>query len=141
MKKIKVLLLNALLASVLIFMTAPASHSATGTYIDCIHGCPDLTACTNCCNQVFSSVLSRCNANRDQCEALCPPGNMDCLDECMIARSGCLMQERRNFDCPHWGENGRNLGIGSGAGVSVFSTSKPLSSFRSECRECHEDDR
>ncbi|WP_157493144.1 hypothetical protein [Desulfonatronovibrio magnus] len=134
------LFLTASLALSLLFTATPNLHAAQGTYIDCIHGCPDLIVCTNCCNQVFSSALSRCNANRDQCEALCPPGNMDCLDECVIARSGCLMQERRNFDCPHWGKNGRNLGIGSGAGVSVFSTAKPLSS-RSECMFCHEDDR
>lgn len=114
MKKIKVVLLNVLLASAMIFMAAPASSGAEGNYIDCINGChPDLIACSSCCNLTFSSVMSRCNADRDQCEALCPPGNMDCFDACMIARSGCIMKERRFFDCPYWRANGRT-GIGSG---------------------------
>ena len=43
-----------------------------------------------------------CDANRDMCEALCPPGDMDCLDPCVMARSDCLMQDMRVFDCPHW---------------------------------------
>lgn len=129
------------LALVLLFMATLNLHAATGTYIDCIHGCPKLIVCTNCCNQVFNSVLTRCDANRDQCEALCPPGDMNCLDACIMARNNCLMQDVRNFDCPHWGDNGRNLGIGSGTGVSVFFNITPKASSDSVCKECHEDDR
>ncbi len=51
-----------------------------GTYIDCIHGCPNLIDCNNCCNATFSSILAACDGKRDQCEALCPPGDMPCLD-------------------------------------------------------------
>ena len=127
MKKIQTLLFYSFLAPALIFMTGPVSHGATGTYIDCIHGCPDFIVCTNCCNEVFSSALSRCDANRDQCEALCPPGDFDCLDSCMNQRNSCLMQDRRDFDCPHWEENGRKSGPSL-----FFKGSRPLSNS-AEC--------
>ncbi|PTN33042.1 hypothetical protein [Desulfonatronum sp. SC1] len=79
------LTLTATLA--LLFMATPNLHAATGTYIDCIHGCPDLFVCIDCCNEKFSSILETCDANQDNCEDLCPPGNMDCLDACMTARN------------------------------------------------------
>lgn len=105
------LFLAASLALGLLFTATPNLQAAVGTYIDCIHGCPDLIACTNCCDETFSSILSLCNANRDQCEALCPPGNMDCLDSCVIARNDCLMQDMRDFDCPHWKAGGPHPGL------------------------------
>ena len=96
------LFLTASLALALLFAATLNLHAAQGTYIDCIHGCPDLIVCTNFCNKTFSSILTTCNANRDNCEALCPPGNADCLDACMMARNDCLKQDTREFDCPHW---------------------------------------
>ncbi len=98
--------LLSLTAMLVLLCLAHSSHAAFGTYIDCIHGCPDLVDCHNCCNETFSSVLARCDAARDMCEALCPPGDMDCLDACAFARNDCLRQERRDFDCPHWREDG-----------------------------------
>ena len=89
-------------ALALLFMAAPNLHAATGTYIDCVHGYPDLIDCNNCCNETFSGILRPCDARRDQCEALCPPGVMYCLDACEMFRGDCLMQDRRDFDCPHW---------------------------------------
>jgi hypothetical protein len=41
------LTLTATLA--LLLMATPSIHAATGTYIECIHGCPDLIDCTKCC--------------------------------------------------------------------------------------------
>ncbi|TYT75488.1 hypothetical protein [Desulfobotulus mexicanus] len=141
MKKMKVLLLNLLLAPVLILMAAPASHGATGTYIDCIHGCPDLIVCTSCCNQVFSSILATCNASRDQCEALCPPGNMDCLGSCMHARNNCLIKDIRDFSCPQWVEDSSKSGLGSGTGTDIFfkrnAPQSGMSIRSSECQSCH----
>ena len=119
------LFLTASLALALLFAATLNLHAAQGTYIDCIHGCPDLIVCTNCCNETFSSILATCDANRDQCEALCPPGNMDCLDACVMARNDCLMQDIRDFDCPHWK---------AGGPPQVMTKT-------SECKECHEDDR
>lgn len=112
-------------ALALLFTATPNLHAAQGTYIDCIHGCPDLIVCNNCCNETFSSILATCNANRDNCEALCPPGNMDCLDACMMARNDCLTQDTRDFDCPHWKAGGPQPGM----------------TKTSECKFCHEDDR
>lgn len=123
-------LLTTFLTLALLFMATPNLHAATGNYIDCIHGCPDLISCNNCCNETFRSSLGACDGKRDQCEALCPPGDMYCLDACVMTRNDCLMQDMRDFDCPHWGKNGRNLGIGSGAGVSVFSSTTPSASVR-----------
>ena len=114
--------LTASLALVLLFMAPPNLHAATGTYIDCIHGCSDLIVCNNCCNEVFSDVLTRCDANRDQCEALCPPGVMECLNICMRDRNDCLGQGSRSFDCPHWKAGGPQQGL----------------TKASECIECHE---
>ncbi|RQD64665.1 MAG: hypothetical protein D5R98_04695 [Desulfonatronovibrio sp. MSAO_Bac4] len=136
MKKVKVMLLSALFALVLLFMVVPVSHGQTGTYIDCIHGCPDLPACNNCCNESFRVILRHCDDRRDQCDALCPPGDMDCLDGCSIARSACLMQDMRDFDCPHWVRGRHNMGFGSGAGASLFSTGSVRSSSTG-CAYCH----
>ncbi len=119
------LVLTASLALALLLAATFNLYAATGTYIDCIHGCPDLIVCTNCCNETFSSILATCNANRDNCEALCPPGNMDCLDACMMARNDCLKQGTRVFDCPHWKAGDQPQGM----------------TKTSECKECHEDDR
>ncbi|HDQ40758.1 MAG TPA: hypothetical protein ENN39_06985 [Desulfonatronum sp.] len=120
------LFLTASLSLALLLMATLNLHATErGTYIDCIHGCPDLIVCTNCCNETFSSILTTCDANRDRCEALCPPGNMDCLDECVMARNNCLMQDTRDFNCPHWQAGGPQPGM----------------TKRSECKECHEDDR
>jgi hypothetical protein len=105
------LFLTATLTLALLFMATTNLHAATGTYIDCIHGCPGLVDCTNCCNQTFSSILANCNASRDQCEALCPPGNMDCLDLCVMDRNDCLKNDTRHFDCPHWQAGGPRPGL------------------------------
>ena len=136
MKRLNLLFVGALLIPALIIMAPTLSHSRTGTYIDCVHGCPDLIDCNNCCNETFSSILGACNGKRDQCEALCPPGDMDCLDGCAIARSACLMQDMRDFDCPHWVRGRHNMGFGSGAGASLFSTGSARSSS-SGCSYCH----
>ncbi|SDB28310.1 hypothetical protein SAMN05660653_01340 [Desulfonatronum thiosulfatophilum] len=117
--------LTASMALALLFMATPNLHAATGTYIDCIHGCPDLIVCTSCCNETFRSILGACDAKRDQCEALCPPGAMDCLNICMRDRNDCLGQGSRDFDCPHWKTGGPQPGL----------------TKTSECRFCHEDDR
>ncbi|MFO7728700.1 MAG: hypothetical protein R6X11_10270 [Desulfonatronovibrio sp.] len=90
----KRLTLTVFLILALLFMATPNLYAASGTYIDCIHGCPDLIVCNNCCNQVFSGILANCNSNRDQSEVLCPPGMTDCLDACAMARNNCLMQVR-----------------------------------------------
>ncbi|GAB6058422.1 hypothetical protein [Desulfonatronum parangueonense] len=103
------LILSASLA--LLFMATPNLHAAIGTYIDCIHGCPDLIDCTNCCNSHFMSILESCNAKWNQCEALCPPGNMDCLDVCVMNRNDCLMKDTRHFDCPNWKAGGPQPGL------------------------------
>ena len=134
----KKLSLVAFLALVLLFTASSPSHAASGTYIDCIHGCPDLIVCSNCCNAVFSDVLTTCDANRDRCEALCPPGAMDCLNNCMRARNDCLGQGSRDFDCPHW-KAGATGGLMRSTG-SLFGQHPP-SARTSECRFCHEDDR
>lgn len=119
------LFLTVSLAVVLLFAATLNLHAATGTYIDCIHGCPDLIVCTNCCNETFSDILTTCDANRDQCETLCPPGNSACLDACMIARNACLKQDTREFDCPHWKAGDPQQGM----------------TKSSVCKGCHEDDR
>ena len=103
--------LTASLALALLFMATPNLHAVTGTYIDCVHGCPDLIGCNNCCNETFRSILAACDARRDQCEALCPPGDMDCLDACVMTRNDCLMQDMRDFDCPHWKAGGPQPGL------------------------------
>ncbi|MFN2268960.1 MAG: hypothetical protein ABR533_11845 [Desulfonatronovibrio sp.] len=119
------IILTATLSLALLFMATTNLHAANGTYLDCIHGCPDLIVCTNCCKQTFSGILTTCDANRDQCDSLCPPKDMGCLDACMFSRNACLMQDMRQFNCPHWE-----------GGVPQRGLTK-----RSECRECHEDDR
>ncbi|GAB6058419.1 hypothetical protein [Desulfonatronum parangueonense] len=98
------IILSATLSLALLLMATLNLHAASGTYIDCMHGCPDLIVCTNCCNETFSSILATCKAKWDQCDSLCPPGNMGCLDECIFAISECLMQDMRDFDCPEWTE-------------------------------------
>lgn len=107
----KKLILTTFLALALLFMATPNLHAVTGTYIDCVHGCPDLIGCNNCCNETFRSILGACDARRDQCEALCPPGDMDCLDACVMTRNDCLMQDMRDFDCPHWKAGGPQPGF------------------------------
>ncbi|WP_157493383.1 hypothetical protein [Desulfonatronovibrio magnus] len=119
------LFLTTFLALALLFMATPNLHAATGTYIDCVHGCPDLIDCNNCCNETFSRILAACDGRRDQCDALCPPGDMDCLFACVKFRSDCLMQDMRDFDCPHWKADGPQPGL----------------TKTSECKFCHEDDR
>ena len=86
----------------LLFMATPNLHAATGTYIDCISGCSHRIDCNNCCNVTFSSILRACDEKREQCEVLCPPGDMDCLDDCVMTRIDCLMLYMRDFDCPFW---------------------------------------
>ncbi len=105
----KKLFLSAFLA--LLLMATPNLHAATGTYKDCIHGCPDLMDCHSCCKETFRSIWTACDAEWDQCEALCPPGNMDCLDDCVIAINHCLRKDTRHFDCPHWKAGGPQPGL------------------------------
>ncbi|WP_028571343.1 hypothetical protein [Desulfonatronum lacustre] len=123
--------LTAFLALALLFVASSPSHAAShapsGTYIDCIHGCPDLIVCSNCCNAVFSDVLTTCDANRDRCEALCPPGAVDCLNNCMRDRNDCLGQGSRDFVCPQWQEGVPQAGL--------------TKSTDPTCAYCHEDDR
>ncbi len=107
----KKLFLTAFLALALLFMATLNLHAARGTYIDCIHGCPDLIVCTNCCNETFSSILTTCNVKRDSCELLCIPGDLRCLDECMFARNDCLKQDIRDFNCPQWNEGVQQSGL------------------------------
>ncbi len=107
----KKLFLTTTLALALLLMATPNLHAATGTYIDCIHGCPDLIVCIACCNQTFTSIKDSCNAKWNQCEALCPPGNMDCLDKCVMDRNDCLSDDTRHFDCPHWKAGGPQPGL------------------------------
>jgi len=139
MTKIKLLLLGALLVPALVLFFAPVSHSASGNYIDCIHGCPDLIDCTSCCNQVFSSILATCDARWNHCEALCPPGNMDCLDKCVMDRNNCLTIDVRHFDCPHWKAGGPQPGL-TKEGTGFFSrglTTEVFPSNNSCSWPCH----
>ncbi len=101
-------ILTAILTLALFFMATLNLHATErGTYIDCIHGCPDLIVCTNCCYETFSGILAICDAGRDRCEMFCIPGDYSCLDACMFARNDCIMKDIRDFDCPQWNEGYR----------------------------------
>jgi hypothetical protein len=103
------LILSASLA--LLFMATPNLHASTGTYIDCVHGCPNLIDCIACCKNTFKSIIETCDAKWNQCEAQCPPGNMDCLDKCVMDRNDCFRDDRQFFDCPHWKFGGPQPGL------------------------------
>jgi hypothetical protein len=105
------LILSASLSLALLFMATSNLHAATGTYIDCVHGCPDQLACIFCCNRTFTSIKDSCDAKWNQCESLCPPRYRDCLDRCMMGRNRCLGRDTRHFDCPHWKVGGPQPGL------------------------------
>ncbi|SDB28265.1 hypothetical protein SAMN05660653_01336 [Desulfonatronum thiosulfatophilum] len=127
-KAMRKLFSSAFLGLALSILACSSSHANSGTYIDCIHGCPILIICSNCCNETFSDVLTKCNANQNRCEALCPPNTSKCLNPNVFGIETCLQQASKNLKCPQW--------------KSVARPQAVLTrSAASECRFCYEDDR
>ncbi len=107
----KKLFLSAFLALALLFVATMNLQAADrGTYIDCIHGCSDLIVCNDCCNETFSSILAYCDMVYINCEMECFRDGR-CLDQCMFDKHVCLMQEKRDFNCPHWKVGGPQPGL------------------------------
>ncbi|WP_045216061.1 hypothetical protein [Desulfonatronovibrio magnus] len=68
----KKLFLTTFLALGLLFMATPNLHAATGTYIDCIYGCPNLIDCSGVIASESSSaaILVASEAKQSRAKAI-----------------------------------------------------------------------